>query len=183
MLSFLLLISEPAQCDRIEHLYRTFHDDMLRIAKSRLQVYGRKNYEMDAEDVVQGAFMKMTKYVHAIKPDADDRELEAYVMAILSHEICDFVKDGTYSASYEEYEDYIEDGRFFEQMRISERYDEVVEAIERLDEKYSVSMLLRYRDEMSVKEIAKLMEIPEKTVYTRLERGKKRLLELLDKEG
>ena len=68
-------------------------------------------------------------------------------------------------------------------MRIIERYEKVVKAIEKLDEKYSLTLLYRYNENMSVGEIATLMGVPEKTVYTRLERGKKLLLQSINGEG
>ena len=71
---------------------------------------------------------------------------------------------------------------FFDKLQINIRYEHVVEKIKQLDEKYSITLLLYYGEEMDVKKISELMEIAEKTVYTRLERGKRLLLEDLSKE-
>ena len=49
-----------------------------------------------------------------------------------------------------------------------------------MDEKYSITLMYRYSSSMSVKEIADLMGISEKTVYTRISRGKQKLLEMLE---
>ena len=68
-------------------------------------------------------------------------------------------------------------------MRTKVRYDEVVEAISWLDEKYSIPLSLRYAENMDVKEISKLLGIAEKTVYTRLDRAKKLLIEKLNGEN
>ena len=48
-----------------------------------------------------------------------------------------------------------------------------------LDKKYRVTLLLYYYEGYSIREIAHIMEIPEKTVSTRLARGRKILKELL----
>ena len=77
----------------------------------------------------------------------------------------------------------MEYGDFFEQIRIQERYDEVVEEIDRLDEKYSIPLSLRYGEEMETKEIAHLMGLSEKTVYTRISRAKKLLVEKINGEN
>ena len=61
-------------------------------------------------------------------------------------------------------------------------YEDVVKAIENLDPVYSVTLLLKYERGLSPKEIAEMMEIPEKTVYTRLSRGKKMLRDALKGE-
>ena len=59
----------------------------------------------------------------------------------------------------------------------------IVEKIKQLDDRYSITLLLYYGEKMDVKKISELMGVVEKTVYTRLERGKKLLLEELSKEG
>jgi DNA-directed RNA polymerase specialized sigma24 family protein len=51
-----------------------------------------------------------------------------------------------------------------------------------MDDKYGMTILYRYRDNMSVAEIAEFMGISEKTVYTRLARGKILLSEKLNQE-
>ena len=48
-----------------------------------------------------------------------------------------------------------------------------------MDEKYSIALLYHYCEDMSVKEIAELMGLPEQTVYTRLTRGKRILLDMM----
>ena len=80
------------------------------------------------------------------------------------------------------YSETLPDEEFFERLQINLRYDSVVEKIKSLDEKYSITMLLHYCEEMDVRAIANLMEIPEKTVYTRLQRGKHLLLESVTAE-
>ena len=50
---------------------------------------------------------------------------------------------------------------------LKENYNQVVKAIEELDEKYSTTLYLFYCKEMTVNEIAKIMGISAKTVYTR----------------
>ena len=69
---------------------------------------------------------------------------------------------------------------FIDRLEIKERYSDVVKAIEKLDDKYSTTLLLVYSEEKTVKEIAEMMGISPKTVYTRLERGRRLLLESLE---
>ena len=53
-------------------------------------------------------------------------------------------------------------------------------AIANLDERYSITLSLRYVENLSIKEVASMLGIEEKSVYTRLERGKKKLLEQIE---
>ena len=51
-----------------------------------------------------------------------------------------------------------------------------------LDQKYRVTLLLHYYEGYSIREISRIMEVPEKTVSTRLSRGRKILKEFLTEE-
>lgn len=57
------------------------------------------------------------------------------------------------------------------------------EAIQILDVKYRVPIVLFYFQELSIKDIAKVMNIGESTVKTRLKRGRERLKIALQKGG
>jgi DNA-directed RNA polymerase specialized sigma24 family protein len=46
-----------------------------------------------------------------------------------------------------------------------------------------MTLLLYYCDERAPKEIAEIMDVPEKTVYTRIARGRALLLSKLNEEG
>ena len=48
-----------------------------------------------------------------------------------------------------------------------------------LDKKYRVTLMLHYYEGYSIREIARIMDVPEKTVSTRLARGRKILKELM----
>lgn len=183
MLAFLLSLADEKDHAKIEYLYNHFRDDMLRLAKSRLHGMGLPNYELDAEDAVQSAFLKITKYIDKVNFDADEKTLRAYVLKIVANEANDIASDHRIFDDIQDYSDKLEDGDFFGELRIHSRCADVVEAIKRIDERYSIPFSLRYGDEMTVAEIAALLGIPEKTVYTRLERAKKLLLEELKGEG
>ncbi|MBR7099292.1 MAG: RNA polymerase sigma factor [Clostridia bacterium] len=183
MLQFLLSIADEKDHAKIEYLYNQYHDDMLRFAKYRLRQKGMPNYELDAEDAVQNAFLKITKYIHKVDFTVGEKGIRAYVLKIASNEVSGLISDYTFFENIEEYNDTMGDGDFFEQMRIKERYDEVVEEIGRLDEKYSISLSLRYGENMGTKEIADLLGVSEKTVYTRIDRAKKLLVEKLNGEN
>ena len=183
MLLFLYTLVDPEDQAGIEYIYRTYHDDMIRLAKSRLKRADDPNYALDAEDAVQNAYVKITKYIKKINLQATDRELKAYLLSIVAHEVTNLLKEYTYFEDIDDYTGISEEDEARILANINERYEEVVQAIRSMDDKYSLTLLYRLRDEMTVSEIAEFMGIPEKTVYTRLARGKKMLYEILSKEG
>ena len=60
-------------------------------------------------------------------------------------------------------------------------HQELVDAVMRLDEPYRSALLLRYLDELSPRAIARRLGVPPNTVRTRLQRGRARLRDELDR--
>jgi RNA polymerase sigma-70 factor, ECF subfamily len=56
---------------------------------------------------------------------------------------------------------------------------DLIEAINRLDDRHKNAIILFYFQDLSIREVAKVMNIPENTVKTYLSRGKGRLKKLL----
>jgi RNA polymerase sigma-70 factor (ECF subfamily) len=103
-------------------------------------------------------------------------------MTIVANEAKIFMSDIVYCEDLEKYENLMSDEDFIKQICIREQYQAVVAAVAQMDERYSTTLSLRYVDNLSVKEIAVLLGIEEKSVYTRIERGKRKLLEKLQGE-
>lgn len=183
MLQFLCLLTDESNHEKITYLYNHYHDEMLRFAKHRLYHMGLPNYTLDAEDAVQNAFVKITKYIHKIDFSATEKELRSYVLTIVTNETNNILNDYTVFDDLDERVHEIEDGDFFGQLRIQDRYDAVVGAIERMDEKYSIPLWCKCGQNLSVTDIADLLGIAEKTVYTRLDRGRKLLIEAISEEN
>lgn len=183
MLQFLLSIADERDHTKIEYLYHQYHDDMLRFAKYRLRQNGLPNYDLDAEDAVQNAFLKIIKHIDKIDLTKDGKIIRAYVLRIVSNETMNLTADYARFDDLHSYAETLEDGDFFGHMRTHKRYEEVVEAICQMDEIYSIPLSLRYFENLKVKEIAALLGIAEKTVYTRLSRAKILLLEKLNGEN
>ena len=158
----------------IEHIYNEYYADMLRFAVSRFTRAGVCEMARYAEDAVQNAFVKMLRYSRFISSDVPSAKVKGYVFTVLSNEV------NTILGRMTEYED------------ISERWDIAVQdnellsveeqsgsglvcEIMKLDEKYRSVLFCKYTMEMSVKEISDMLGIPEKTVYTRLDRAIKKL--------
>ena len=183
MLQFLLTICDEKYYSRIEYLYNHFHKDMFRFAKSKFRIMNSCNPHIDAEDAVQRAFLRISKYIHNIKFPAPDKELKSYCFSVVWHEVIRVLEENKKYLEFRE-ELFEDDGYDIVEDIVSDidlhmMYDEVVKAIANLDEIYSMTLLLRYEKGMKPDEIAETMGISNKTVYTRLSRGKKLLREAL----
>ena len=184
MLLFLLSICDPEYHPLITILVETHQHDLIIYAKQILKNYGRSNYSYEAEDIVQNTYIKITKYCASIKFHEDPAHMKAYLKKILKNEAMTFLKDCDYVESLEniEYDIACEDN-FVDEINSRERYQEVVDAIRNLKEIYSYTLSYRFFDKMEIHDIANLLGVSDKTVYTRLERGKKLLLDALAKGG
>jgi RNA polymerase sigma-70 factor (ECF subfamily) len=152
---------------------------MMKYAVSKLQAAGRTNFVYDAEDAVQNAFMKITKYIDAIDFSRGEKDVKNYCLTILCNEVCNVLHDNEENFEFDEECCFEKEYNFIEELKMKECYGEIVKAIEKLDDKYSTTLQLFFCKEMTPNAIAELMGISPKTVYTRLARGKKLLLETL----
>ena len=182
MLQFLLTICDEQYHSRIEYIYNRFHDDMMRFAVSKFRTMGSRNPVLDAEDAVQRAYLRITQYIDKLEFPIHDKKLKCYVFSVVLHEVLRISEENTKNLPFRE-EIFFDDGyNIIEDIDIQLMYEDVVKAIENLEPVFSVTLLLKYERGLSPKEIAEMMEIPEKTVYTRLSRGKKMLRDALKGE-
>ena len=180
MLLFLYTLVDPSDHYKIEYIYNTYHNDMIKLAKSKLKRLGHPNYDLDAEDAVQNAFVKITRYIKNVDVSVNHNELKAYVLTTVANEVYNLKKEYKFCDDIDEYAEQLQDDEFISSIQINERYEKVIQVIKKMDDRYSMTLLFRFRDDMSVSEISDYMGLPEKTVYTRLERGKRLLLKLLE---
>ena len=182
MLSFLLTVTPYPDRNRIEELYSLYSSDMLKIAGYMFYNAGKSDYSSLAEDAVQNCFLRIIKHISKIDLVGKDKE-KAYIFVMLKNECLRLLNDLNGRNDDVELTDEVSDEDFFEKLSIKLNYDRVVAEIKNLDDIYSVPLMLKYVEDMKVSEIAKLMNIPEKTVYTRIARAKKILVEKMKIEG
>ena len=104
------------------------------------------------------------------------------MFAIVSNEVINIVSDYQHADDIDEYAEILADEDFIEKIDAKESYDSIVKLIKQMDEKYSISLMYYYCHDMDVNQIAKMLGLSEKTIYTRLMRGKLILLKTI-KEG
>ena len=179
MLQFLLTLTDESNHGKIEHIYNTYHDYMMRYAVSKFKNEGRTNFVYDAEDAVQNAFVKITKYIDAIDFSRGEKDVKNYCLMTLCNEIYDVLGDNEENFEFDEEFCSEKEYNIIEELEMKECFNEVIRAIKALDERYSITLYCAFCQEMTPNEIADMMGINVKTVYTRLARGKKLLLDSL----
>ena len=111
-----------------------------------------------------------------------EKEIRSYVLTAVVNYINSLLrKNEIETESFDDKE--ISEQDFVNRILIREQYEKVVEAIKELDEIFRIPLTYLYFNEKSIKEIADLMEIGEETVYKRIQRGREKILEILEKKS
>lgn len=179
MLLYLLSISDESDHGKITYLYENFYDYLLKYSVKVFQHHNRPNYVFDAEDAVQNTFLKVTKHIKKVDFSVGKNRLRNFLFAILTNETINVLRDNSKFIELNEEISIDSEYIFIDSLEIGERYDNVVAAIRKLDYKYSTTLSLFYNEGKTVNEIAAMMGLSTKTVYTRLARGRIILLNSL----
>lgn len=139
---------------------------LYRFAKSIL-----KN-DIEVEDAISESILKAYKNKHRLK---NKESFKSWMMRIVSNECYDLIK----RKSRFDLRDNLESLNL---MHIDKEYSDLREIIDDLNEEFSSVLVLFYYEDMSIKEISKVLEISEGTVKSRLSRAKSKLKVLLKEE-
>ena len=168
-----LYVASPEVRKKVLYLYNRYHDELSRLAKYRLKNAGYANYEHDANDVLQNAYRKLLKYGDCIHLEQGEKAVKTYLQTVVANEVINLLNSSKPLLDIDDYAEQVVEDDFFERLCVQEEYREVIKILDRLDERYTLTFYYRYQCGMEVAAIADLMEVPPKTVYTRLTRGKK----------
>lgn len=156
---------------------------MLKTAYSLLK--GRADAALLAEEAVENAFLRIIKSIATVDVESFYR-LRAYVLTLTRNETLRLLRRETKTPLSTDglmTEPAAEDGDFAERLAIGEDYRRVVQAIKALDDVYRIPLFLHFVEELSPQAIADRLDLPVKTVYTQLRRGKDMILAFCKKEG
>ena len=118
----------------------------------------------DAEDAVSESVLKAYEKIHTLKnPDS----FRAWIMQIAANEAKRIYEKNKRSAPAENVEQYMPEFR--------DEYHELWDVVMKLDVSYREVTILYFYEQLSIKEISKILHIPEGTVKSRLYRGKQQL--------
>lgn len=134
---------------------------MYHIAKSIL------GNDEDCADAMQNAILSAYSKLHMLKNEA---YFKTWLIKILMNQCYQMIREKKATVSYEEYMEsqFPEEYLAMEDRKESEVFLEVMN----LQEKYRVPFVLHYVEGYSVKEIAKILEISQQNVKTRLYRSR-----------
>jgi RNA polymerase sigma-70 factor (ECF subfamily) len=136
----------------------------------------------DAEDVAQEVFLRVYRGLDSFKGDA---KFTTWLYRITFNLCADWLRRNRRAdrrAAAIEEAAAIEDRRvnLEEGILESEKRDRIRRALDGLDERYRSVVMLLYYQKMSYEQIAAVLELPVKTVETRLYRARKLLRESLE---
>jgi RNA polymerase sigma-70 factor (ECF subfamily) len=139
----------------------------------------------DAEDIAQEAFLRAYRALEGFKGDA---KFSTWLYRITWNLCADWLRrnrrPGRMPVAIDDLPDVADDRVDVEERLLAEEEKRKVrEALDRLDEKYRCVLILFYHQKMSYDQIAAVLEVPMKTVETRLYRARKLLRERLRRAG
>lgn len=134
---------------------------MYHIAKSIL------GNDEDCADAMQNAILSAYSKLHTLKNEA---YFKTWLIKILMNQCYQIIREKKATVSYEEYME----GQFPEAYLAMEDKEEseVFLEVMNLQEKYRIPFVLHYVEGYSVKEIARMLEISQQNVKTRLYRSR-----------
>lgn len=143
------------------------------INENRLNIYrvakGILKNEYDIEDAIQNTVIKAFEKINTLK---NDDFFRTWIIRILINECNNILRKNKRLVSFEEA--VVEE-------KYNDKYEnmDLTNAIASLNEELRTITVLYYFEDMSTVDIAKLLEIPEGTVRSRLARSREKLREVL----
>ncbi|MBQ9004020.1 MAG: sigma-70 family RNA polymerase sigma factor [Eggerthellaceae bacterium] len=134
----------------------------------------------EREDAFQETFLK---YAQSPKQFADDEHRKAWLISVATNVCKDMLKRAeARTVLADEIDEAARPSWQPEDDAASGRAEELTEALQKLDARYRDVLYLKYYACYPASEIAKILNVPENTVYTNLARGREKLKEVLTRE-
>ena len=154
----------------VEKLYIKFNSELVNYTRHKLFCLKGINNYSDAEDIVQNTYLKLLKYM---PPKINIQNEKAYLYAVLQNEISNYLKKSQPEDIFE-VTDLLVNDISLDEILISKLSTERISLIiNYLEYDLKTPMILRYGYDLSVEEISKQLGINTKTVYYRLQKAKK----------
>lgn len=152
------------QEDFINYAVRTYSDTIYRVALNIT-----KNSD-DAFDVCQEVYLRLLKNKEKIK---DKEHLKAWLLRTAIN-----CSKSYKTQAYKRYTVALDN---YKEASVEFKYDELslMESVMALPQKYSTVIYLFYYEEMTIKEISRIMHISQSGVKSRLNRGRSKLKNML----
>ena len=153
-----------------ETYFKAYYSLIYRIAFMQMKGHA------DAEDVAQEVFVRLLKH----QPVFENENHEKAWFVRTTVNLCkDVIKSKWHSATVSMDKIPEHEKSYFHLSYVKE--DETLWAVMELPEKYRNCLYFFYYEDYSIREIARILEIPENTVKTNLKRGREALKKVLEK--
>lgn len=158
------------------------HDDIERVIRQHAGTVARVcslyfGRRPEREDAFQDTFLR---YAQSDREFADDEHVKAWLIRVAANVCKDALKRAeAKTVSVDHFDDTAAPQWRQPGIETGERFDELTEALRKLDDKYRVALYLKYYEGYTAAEIAKMTDVPENTVYSHLARGREKLKEVL----
>lgn len=148
--------------EQIEHLYKPLF----------LYINKRINNQLDAEDLTQDVFYKLSK-----SKNEQVKNIKSWVYTIAKNSIIDYYRKKKYFT--EDVENIVLSEELLEKNAVSELSSCIAPFINQLPEDYRNIMKLSELDNVSQKEIAERIDMNYTTVRSKIQRGRLKLKDLI----
>ncbi len=148
---------------KFEEIVDKYYEDVYRFVFMMV-----KNRD-DADDITQETFLKVRRYLWKFKGNSS---VLTWIYRIATNEVKKSFKKNNRSLKLAKITNTEENGP----------YDDLKDAMEKLDRESYEILFLKYFKNMSEKEIAFIVNVPEGTVKSRLFNAKKKLKEIIKSE-
>lgn len=173
MLSVYLSMAKSAEDDdKITYIYTTYYSSMAHSIKS---VVGNNSCNVD--DLVHDTMIKLIEILPQID-FSEPKMVKAFCCLIARNQAIDYCKrkENQNISIDEAITETVEDESCPVDVLIKkETYDEILNAIRSLDDKYRDVCTLKYLYKMKEKDIAKALGLPAGTVSVRIQRGRQQI--------
>jgi len=184
MLIFCLTFIDDFEDKKIfENMFITYRKQMIYLAMTYI------HNQNDAEDIVHDVFLNIAqRHMSIIKNVKNDKDMRSYLLKATKNKalnrIRDRKKDNVCIDSIIEFSnENVSDGDFIDEICNHSEYEQVISAIESLNEIYRNTLYYYFVLEKPIQDVSKILNQPISTTKKQLVRGKKRLLALLETKG
>lgn len=158
--------------EQFEYYYKKYHSLVFRVAFTEVKSHA------DAEDILQEVFLRILRY----RPEFEHTEHEKAWMIRTTINLCkDFLKSKWNNTTVGIDKIAEAEKAYFKVPYVEQ--DDTLWAVLELKERYRQPLYLFYYEDYSIKEIARVLSLPENTVKTNLKRGRESVKELLEQKN
>ena len=178
LLLYTAMIDDTQDQLRFEDIYYSYRKQMLLVAQRIL------HDPMEAEDAVQTAFLGIARQIKHI-PAGNPQIVRSYVLTAAKNAALNMLtkrQQQNELLSISEL-DVADDHNLFDQIASSQDYELLFKAIRKLPAIYREVLMLKYVQELTMKEIAALLGRKFTTIHQQITRGKKLLIAQCREEG